>query len=119
MENIHFMWLSGMNAPDWRTVNYFRGKRLKEHFDALFTQVVLLLQEEGFVSLRVQYVDGTKVESCANKYTFVWRKSVEKNQSKQKERLSMLLQKIEQEHELSSGELPSSDAPTAMPRSCG
>ena len=99
MENIDFMWLSGMNAPDWRTVNYFREKRLKEHFDSLFTQVVLLLQEEGFVSLRVQYVDGTKVESCANKYTFVWRKSVEKNQSKLKERLSILLQKRVEEHE--------------------
>ncbi len=30
VENIHFMWLSSMNAPDWRTVNYFREKRLKD-----------------------------------------------------------------------------------------
>ena len=106
-ENVTFMWLSGMRRPNWRTLNYFRGKRLKEHFDNLFTQVVVLLSEQGFVSLKVQYVDGTKVESCANKYTFVWRKSVEKNQSKLKARVAALLQKIEQENELESGELPS------------
>lgn len=96
-----------MRCPNWRTINYFRGKRLKDHFDSLFTQVVVLLYEQGFVSLKVQYVDGTKVESCANKYTFVWRKSVEKNQSKLKARLAALLQKIEQENELESGEMPS------------
>ena len=106
-ENVTFMWISGMRRPNWRTINYFRGKRLKEHFDNLFTQVVVLLSEQGFVSLKVQYVDGTKVESCANKYTFVWRKSVEKNQSKLKARVAALLQKIEQENELESGELPS------------
>jgi transposase len=108
-ENITFMWLSGMRRPNWRTINYFRGKRLKVHFDNLFTQVVLLLSEQGFVTLKVQYVDGTKVESCANKYTFVWRKSVEHNQSKLKARLAALLQKIEQENEMESGEQPTPD----------
>ncbi len=83
-----------MRCPNWRTINYFRGKRLKAHFDTLSTQVVVLLSEQGFVSLKVQYVDGTKVESCANKYTFVWHKSVEKNQPKLKARLAALLQKI-------------------------
>lgn len=106
-ENITFMWLSGLCCPNWRTINYFRDKRLKSNFDNLFTQVVLLLSEEGFVSLKVQYVDGTKVESCANKYTFVWRKSVEKNQSKLKLRVSLLLQQIEQSNQLDSGEHPS------------
>ncbi len=77
-ENIHFMWLSGMSRPDFRTLNLFRGKRIsKERFDSLFTQVVELLHEEGLVSLKVQYIDGTKIESCANKYTFVWKGSVE------------------------------------------
>ena len=106
-ENITFMWLSGLCCPNWRTINYYRDKRLKSNFDNLFTQVVLLLSEEGFVSLKVQYVDGTKVESCANKYTFVWRKSVEKNQSKLKLRVSLLLQQIEQSNQLDSGEHPS------------
>lgn len=59
-ENVTFMWLSGMSHPNWRTINYFRGKRLKAHFDSLFTQVVVLLYEQGFVSLKVQYVDGNQ-----------------------------------------------------------
>ena len=83
-----------MRCPNWRTINYFRGKRLKAHFDTLSTQVAVLLSEQGFVSLKVQYVDGTKVESGVNKYTFVWHKSVEKNQPKLKARLAALLQKI-------------------------
>ena len=40
---------------------------------------VLVLADKGFVSLDVEYVDGTKIESKANKYTFVWRKTVERN----------------------------------------
>ena len=66
-ENIHYMWLSGGAKPDFRTINYFRGKRLKGIFDDLFRQVVELLHKEGFVSLEVQYIDGTKIESAANK----------------------------------------------------
>ena len=67
VENIAFMWLSGMQRPDFRTINLFRSKRLAGKFDSLFTQVVLLLNEEGFVSLDVQYIDGTKIGSVANK----------------------------------------------------
>ena len=68
------MWLSGNNStPDFRTINDFRGKRLKENIKSLFSAIVLLLQESGYVSLDVQYIDGTKVESASNRYTFVWR----------------------------------------------
>ena len=44
--DIYFMWLSGMKRPDFRTINYYRGKRLKNGFDSVFTQVVELLHEE-------------------------------------------------------------------------
>ena len=75
-ENVHFMWLSGMSRPDFRTINRFRSERLTEgRLDAIFTKVVELLNSEGFVSLNVQYIDGTKIESVANKYTFVWKVS--------------------------------------------
>lgn len=50
-ENIHFMWLSGNSTPDFRTINDFRGKRLKEDIKSLFSAIVLLLQESGYVSL--------------------------------------------------------------------
>ena len=112
--DVYFMWLAGMKRPDFRTINYYRGKRLKEGFDAVFTQVIQLLHDEGFVSLKVQYIDGTKVESVANKYTFVWRGSVEKYDAKaQSTKTEALLQQIEQNHALESGENPVAENLTA------
>ena len=114
-ENICFMWLSGMSRPDYRTINYFRGKRLKTGIDNVFTQVVELLHQEGLVTLNVQYVDGSKVESSANKYTFVWKKSVEKFDARLKQKTDALLKQIEERHaieceeETSSGELTVED----------
>ena len=64
------MWLSGNSTPDFRTIMISVAKRLKEHIKSLFSAIVLLLQESGYVSLDVQYIDGTKVESASNRYTF-------------------------------------------------
>lgn len=110
--DICFMWLAGMKNPDFRTINYYRGKRLHAGFDSVFTQVVQLLHEEGFVSLNVQYVDGTKIESAANKYTFVWRGAIEKYDAKLKAKTAALLSQIEQKHAIEDEELPSSDRMT-------
>jgi len=113
-ENIAFMWLSGMQRPDFRTINLFRSKRLAGKFDSLFTQVVLLLNEEGFVSLDVQYIDGTKIESVANRYSFVWKGSVEKNKARLESKVRTVLEMAEEtlaleekeaEEELSSEEM--------------
>lgn len=94
-ENIYFMWLSGHSTPDYRTINYFRGKRLKGHIHSLFADVVRLLAELGYVSLKVQYVDGTKIESAAGRYTFVWKGSVEKNKAKLENKIQSVLSDIE------------------------
>ena len=103
-EHIHYMWLSGGARPDFRTINYFRGKGLKATFDGIFTQVVELLHSEGFVSLEVQYIDGTKIESSANKYTFVWRGCVEKYDARLKEKTHRILRDAEQVLEMKSHE---------------
>ena len=95
-ENIYYMWLGGGITPNHRTINYFRGKRLKGCFDTLFTQIVELLHKEGFVSLQVQYIDGTKIESAANKYSFVWRGSVDKYDTRLREKTDAILRDIEQ-----------------------
>lgn len=94
-ENIHFMWLSGNSLPDYRTINYFRGKRLKNHIQQLFADVVRMLHELQYVSLNVQYIDGTKIESAAGRYTFVWKGTVEKNKAKLEEKLQSVLSDIE------------------------
>lgn len=93
-ENIHFMWLSGNSTPDFRTINDFRGKRLKDKIQKLFAEMVRLMSELGYVSLDIQYVDGTKIESASNKYTFVWKGSVEKNKAKLEEKIKGVLSSI-------------------------
>ena len=93
LRDVHFIWLAGYEKPDFATINRFRN-RVKKEINAVFTQVVLLLAERGFVSLDVEYIDGTKIESKANRYTFVWRKTVEKNRAKLLEKIRVLLEQI-------------------------
>jgi len=87
-ENINFMWLSAMNYPDHNTINRFRGVRLKEALRTIFEQVVKLLVKEGLISIEELYTDGTKIEANANKYTFVWKKSIQTNKEKMKKQLA-------------------------------
>lgn len=89
-ENIHFMWLSGMQSPDHNTINRFRSTRLKDVVKEVFTQVVMLLVESGHVDLQRVYTDGTKIEANANKYTFVWGKAIKKNKIRIKDQLEDL-----------------------------
>ena len=95
-ENIHFMYISNNSTPDFRTINDFRGKRLKGHIHSFFAEVVKMLVSLGYVSLDVQYIDGTKVEASSNRYTFVWRKSVEKHKVRLEEKIQQALSDIEQ-----------------------
>lgn len=103
-ENIYFMWLSGNSTPDFRTINHFRSKRLRNELQELFSQLVLMLQEMGYVSLDVQYIDGTKIEARSGKYTFVWRKSVEKNKTKLEKKISSILADIDTQTEIDKQE---------------
>ena len=93
--DIHYIWLAAQERPDYVTINRFRN-RVKTEINNIFTQVVLLLAERGLITLDVEYIDGTKMESKANKYTFVWRKTVERNRAKLQEKIRVLLQQIDE-----------------------
>ena len=69
-ENVNVMWLTGFQKPDFRTVNTFRSEKLKDSIEEIFVSTVKLLNMKGYVSLEKYFVDGTKIESAANKYTF-------------------------------------------------
>ena len=94
--DIYYIWLSGYQKPDFATINRFRN-RVKNEIGHIFTLLVSILVEKGFVTLEVEYLDGTKIESKANKYTFVWRKSVERNREKLLEKIRVLLQQINEQ----------------------
>ena len=95
-ENVNYMWLSGMNRPDHRTINRFRGKVMKAAIDEVFYGIIEQLMEAGYVDLENYFVDGTKIEANANKYKFVWRKSTEKNKAKLREKVQQLLEEIDE-----------------------
>jgi transposase len=95
-ENIIFMWLSGEQQPDFRTINRFRSERMKDVIYETFFSIVDLLREEGLVKLEDYFLDGTKIEANANKYTFVWRKSTEKYDQKLDEKFRQIVLDIEQ-----------------------
>ena len=95
VRDIHYIWLASSEKPDFITINRFRN-RVKDEINNVFTQLVLILADKGFVSLDVEYIDGTKIESKANKYTFVWRKTVEKNRARLMNKIHVLLEQVDQ-----------------------
>jgi transposase len=112
LENIHYMWLSGKQTPDFRTINNFRSKHLKGTINQVFTQVVLMLVEMGHISLQTVYIDGTKMESRAGRYTFVWRKTVEKNKAKLEGKIRDILKMIDEG--IAQDDLPDDEPPTPI-----
>ncbi|RKR84049.1 IS4 family transposase [Mucilaginibacter gracilis] len=95
-ESVYFMWLSSMGYPDHNTINRFRGVRLKDALRSVFEEVVKLLAEEGLLSIEEVNTDGTKIEANANKYTFVWKKSIQTNKEKMKKQLTEIWQYAQQ-----------------------
>ena len=88
LENVKFMYLlEDHPAPDHNTIGRFRKHRLGKAMEGLFGQLVEMLVKAGEIDLSTVYIDGTKIEAQANRYTFVWKKSVEK-------RLGKLMAKI-------------------------
>ena len=94
--DFHYMWLSGGQTPSFSTINRFRSEHLKDAVNDLFVQVVMKLVEAGQLSLDVQYIDGTKIESVANKYTFVWKKTTERNKEKLEGKIKDILSQIDE-----------------------
>ena len=94
-ENLHFMWLSGCIKPDHNTISNFRSGKLKGKFKKIFNQVVLLLASQGCLNIKDLYLDGTKIEANANRYTFVWGKSLKTSRERIKKQLKELWRYVE------------------------
>lgn len=84
-ENLPFMWIAARQTPDFRTINRFRSERMKNVLQKVFAAILELLVAEGYVKLEHYFVDGTKIEANANRYTFVWGKAVVRQKAKLQE----------------------------------
>ena len=88
---IDFMWLLGdAQVPDHATFARFRTGRCVEAVEDLFYQYVKLLEKQGETDHEVVFIDGTKLESSAGRYTFCWRGSIEKYLEKTREKVLQL-----------------------------
>ena len=99
-----FMWLlNGEPAPSHATITRFQDERLSEVMEGLLYQFVEKLYEMGEVKFKNLFVDGTKIEAYANKYTFVWKKAVEKNLVKLNKKIEDMLPVISERYGFNIG----------------
>ena len=83
---IDMIWLlDGEPVPDQSTIARFK-QRCAAEIEDLFYQYARLLEKQGETDHEVVFIDGTKIESRAGRYTFCWRGTVEKDLTKVKER---------------------------------
>lgn len=98
--DINFRWLlEGKRGPGKSTIASFRTGKLGAVVEGLFYQLVERLCARGEVAYEHLFVDGTKIEANANRYSFVWKKSVEKQQKKQGEKERILLATLNERYE--------------------
>ena len=95
--DINFMFLlEGMPAPDHATFARFRSIHFAPCSKRILAEMSNALFDLGEISGETIFIDGTKIEACANKYTFVWKKAVTKNQAKLLIKLANFVAECEQ-----------------------
>ena len=81
--DINFKWLlQGQQPPEHNSIDRFRRERLAGCIENLFNQLVKKLRELNEIQFKNIFIDGTKIEAYANRYTFVWKKATDKFESK-------------------------------------
>lgn len=95
----HFVRIVSKTVDELRIEEVFAKNTkggLASRYHPVMLSTVKLLNKKGYVTLEKYFVDGTKIESAANKYTFVWKKSIEKNEKKLDEKLKVFLREVEE-----------------------
>jgi len=93
-EDLVFMWLAGMQAPDFRTISDFRKERIKD-IRKLFNQVLEICNKLGMVQCGKISIDGTKIEANSGRNKITYRKKLEKSKAGYEEKIEQILQEAE------------------------
>ena len=94
--DINFMYLlEGKPAPDHATIARFLSLHFSQCSKKTLAEVTGLLKDLGEISGVHLFIDGTKIESAANRYTFVWKKAVTKHQKRLCENIAVLVEDLE------------------------
>lgn len=92
--NLRFMYLMDHKAPSYRTFGYFINEILSDSIEKLFCDINQKIFEKEHTDLQHLYIDGSKFEANANKYSWVWKKATEKSRYRLFEKLTSLFQEI-------------------------
>ncbi|MBN2236958.1 MAG: IS1182 family transposase [Bacteroidales bacterium] len=95
-QDVTFMWLAGLEQPDFNTINRFRSKYFNGVLDEVFAQLLDYLREKKYVTFADFFVDGSKFEADAGKFTYVWKKNTERYKQAVLERVQKLFVEIEE-----------------------
>lgn len=99
--DINFMFLlEGAPAPDHATFARFRSIHFAPCAKRILAEMSNTLFDLGEISGETIFIDGTKIEACANKYTFVWKKAVTKNQAKLLQKIADFIAECEQLYDI-------------------
>lgn len=94
--DINFMWLlEGKKVSDHATIARFRSLHFAPCAERILAEVCEFLYQMGELSGKAIFIDSTKIEACANKYTFVWKKAVSKNMEKLLPKLAAFVEECE------------------------
>ena len=96
--DIRYMWLlDDCKAPSFVTIGNFIRDSLTTSIEDIFLAINQVIFEKDNVDLEHTYVDGSKIEANANKYTWVWKKSCMTNRDKVFEKITSNIEQINQE----------------------
>ena len=95
--NLRFMYLMDRETPSYRTFGYFINEILSESIEAIFADINRAIFEEEHVDLQHIYIDGSKFEANANKYSWVWKKATEKSRYRLYRKITVLIEAINEE----------------------
>ena len=96
--DIRYMYLlDGMKAPSFATFGNIIRNELTNSIEQIFVDVNTYIFEKEHVDLEHTYVDGTKIEANANRYTWVWKKTCTKNREKVFNKISLLVDAMNKE----------------------
>lgn len=110
-DSVRMMWLAQGYEPSYRTINRFRvHPQMQELLKQCFIQFRCRLIEEKCIDQQAIFIDGTKIEANANKFTFVWKKSVENYQASMIEKSNTLYEQLVEERILPAIQKEQDDA---------
>ena len=114
-ENIPMRWLARENHYSYHTINNFRSSsHASELIKQSFVYFSLALKDHDLIKDDAVFIDGTKIEADANKYSFTWKKSVQKYHNNLKEKASALYEELVEKQVIKSMDLETVQSSSGM-----